>query len=87
MANYYQVIVSDGEIVDNDLRPIRPSCRCSCNHRHRTREAAERCQAKLLNYRTERGTNSTVCSAKWYNSRVVELTADGRYPLSAVAEA
>jgi hypothetical protein len=39
--------------------------RCTCGHKHKTREAAERCQAKLTK-RDKQGN----CSALWYNSRI-----------------
>ncbi len=78
MNNYYQVIVRDGEVVDNHLKPIRPSVRHSCGHKHRTHEAAEDCRQQLLGYHREHG--QSVCSAKWYNASVVCLAADGRYP-------
>ena len=40
----------------------------TCGHLHRTYAAAEKCQAKLQNYRGV-GSNRT-CSAKWYNSQI-----------------
>lgn len=71
----YTVIVKDGEVADRDLHPIAPSIRRSCGHNHRTREAAERCQAHLRNRHRE-ATGSWVESAAWYNSQVHEHAGD-----------
>ena len=76
--SYYTVIVSDGEIADNDLRRIAPSVRHSCGHNHRSEDAAmicrthlraERCEGCHRSWATCRCRNPRrVASAKWYNS-------------------
>lgn len=39
----------------------------TCGHKHRSAEAAAKCQKELLDYHKDE-TGSLVCSAKWYNS-------------------
>jgi len=72
----YTVIVQDGEVVDADLRPLAPAIRDDCGHQHKTEEAAERCQGRLLGYHREHG--GWVCSAHWYNSTI------HRHPLGSM---
>ena len=41
---------------------------CVCGHMHRTYDAADKCRQKLLAWNRKEKT----CSAKWYNSRIME---------------
>ena len=64
VKSYFSVVVPSGS-----------TCCCrrqrhfsiECGHKHRTQEAAEACQERLLGY------SNGSCSATWYNSRVVEF--------------
>lgn len=66
MKTYYSVAI--GKSTDMQYHPAPDN---TCGHKHQSIEAAEACQKKLLNYRREKGTNSLICDAKWYNSYIV----------------
>jgi hypothetical protein len=59
---YFTVAVETGN-TSMDYRSHEQ--RCTCGHKHKTREAAEKCQEKLT-----RRDKSGNCSALWYNSRI-----------------
>ena len=64
----YTVIVKDGNIVDSDGRSVAPNYGLSCGHNHRTRDAAEECQRKLMCWSRD----GRSCAAAWYNSIIHE---------------
>lgn len=82
----YTVIVTNGEVVDRDLRPLAPYVVASCSHNHRTYAAAVACRdnlrgrhcdwcgsrSGLYQCRVGGGGHSMVESAKWYNARIHE---------------
>lgn len=61
---YFSVGV--GKSTDMQYHPA-PSF--TCGHKHRSIEAAEKCQEKLIGTHKENG--QTICSAKWYNSYII----------------
>lgn len=61
----YRVVVETGSCSMPDNNPTRWEYRTTCGHLHRTREAAEKCLARLQ--RTDKHGN---CSALWYNARI-----------------
>lgn len=63
MANYFTVAVETGSCSASD-RSIMEQ-RCTCGHKHQTREAAERCFEKL----TKRDKHGN-CSALFYAARI-----------------
>lgn len=71
----YKVVVLTGScacnVIDfgNAYYGRRHGIRYECGHTHRTVEAAEKCQRKLLNYSPD----GRSCSAKWYNSSVIPV--------------
>lgn len=67
--NYYSVAIGSG----TDMRR-RPAPDETCGHKHKTIEAAEKCQSKLIGMHKENGKN--VCSAKWYNSYILGMGAE-----------
>lgn len=52
-----------------------PAPDCTCGHKHRTVESAEKCFHRLLGFRKEFG--KTVCSATWYNGYILGRTENG----------
>ena len=64
---YYSVAI--GYSTDMQRRPAPDQ---TCGHKHKTSEAAEKCQEKLLAW------NKTTreCSAKWYNSYILGMGAE-----------
>lgn len=63
---YYSVAIGNSTTMQRKPAPDK-----TCGHKHRTYEAAEQCQKKLLGYHKEKGTHSIVCSAEWYNSYIL----------------
>lgn len=77
--DYYQVIVTNGDdVIDEAGRRIAPDIKQSCGHRHRTREAAERCRVRLADAGVEHGQRRYWTA--WACAQVVQLTAKGLYP-------
>ena len=62
-AQYYTVAVETGSCSASDYS-VREQ-RCTCGHKHKTRDAAEKCMEKL----TKRDKNGN-CSALWYTSTI-----------------
>jgi hypothetical protein len=58
---YYKVVVETGSCSVSDRSVMEE--RCTCGHKHKTRDTAERCMDKLTK-RDQMGN----CSALWYNS-------------------
>lgn len=75
MSTYYRVAVTDGQIIDETGAYLRDAIAYDCGHNHRTEAAAEACQTKLVGYNKRKRT----CSAKWYNSAIVETDVAGRH--------
>lgn len=61
-GQYFTVAVETGS---TSMDYKRHEQRCTCGHKHQTRDAAEKCMEKL----TKRDANGN-CSAQWYNSRI-----------------
>lgn len=59
---YYSVGVGNS----TDMQ-YHPAPNFTCGHKHKSIEAAERCQEKLIGYNPK----TRQCSAKWYNSYIV----------------
>ena len=63
---YYSVAVGRSTLMD-----YSPAPDFTCGHKHRSTEAAEKCQSKLLGYHRDPAGGGMICSAKWYNSFIV----------------
>lgn len=72
---YYKVAVTDGTIIDSEGRYLRDAIAYDCGHNHRTEAAAKSCHKKL----TAWSKAGRECSARWYNSKVLRVDADGRH--------
>jgi hypothetical protein len=71
MKEYYQVRKHEvGSCHGDGTRVVQ----CACAHKHRTYAAADRCRGELLAYNRE----SRTWSARWHNSVIVKIGADGR---------
>jgi hypothetical protein len=64
---YYSVAI--GNSTDMQRRPAPGQ---TCGHKHKTSEAAEKCQNKLIGLNRKTST----CSAKWYNSYILGMGAE-----------
>jgi hypothetical protein len=83
---YYRVAVSDSWLLNDAGHYLRNVLRYDCGHQHRTEEAAEECRAHL---RREYcgcgkpwlrcGRHGRAISAKWYNSQVFRVDANGNH--------
>lgn len=62
MKKYYSVAI--GQSTDMQYHPAPDE---TCGHKHRTLQAAAKCQEKLIGYNAK----TRQCSAKWYNSYIV----------------
>lgn len=63
MKTFYSVGIGNRTDMQYHVAPYQ-----TCGHKHRTVEAARKCQEKLIGYNAKTRT----CSAKWYNSYIVE---------------
>jgi uncharacterized protein YfcZ (UPF0381/DUF406 family) len=62
-TQYYTAAVETGSCCIDDRSVMEQ--RCTCGHKHKTRDTAEKCMEKL----TKRDKNGN-CSAQWYNSKI-----------------
>jgi len=97
--HYYTVANTDGSIIDAQGRYVRDAITTTCGHLHRTIEAAEDCKERLQMQRCNCGApwsraqgtmahyphGGPVCSAKWYNAKVLRVDRYGRHLPEAAA--